>query len=145
MYLQGHTWLQAAALGGSTQFFWSRRDGHRASHYKHARGLVCLLLCFWATQCMCRDTEQRITNTLGALYVATLFLGIMNSIFVQPVISDERAVFYRERAAGMYAVEPWYLAMVRASASFAARIPAQTLVCSCIHTAEFRCGNICCS
>ena len=64
---------------------------------------------------VCRDTEQRITNTLGALYVATLFLGIMNSIFVQPVVSDERAVFYRERAAGMYSVEPWYLAMVSAS------------------------------
>lgn len=62
---------------------------------------------------MRRDTEQHITNTLGALYVATLFLGIMNSIFVQPVVSDERAVFYRERAAGMYSVEPWYLAMVR--------------------------------
>ena len=60
----------------------------------------------------CRDTEQRITNTLGALYVATLFLGILNSIFVQPVVSDERAVFYRECAAGMYSVEPWYLAMV---------------------------------
>lgn len=59
----------------------------------------------------------------------------MNSIFVQPVISDERAVFYRERAAGMYAVEPWYLAMVRASASYAA-IPAQLLVCSCIRADE---------
>ena len=64
---------------------------------------------------VCRDTEQSITNTLGALYVATLFLGIMNSIFVQPVVSDERAVFYRERAAGMYSVEPWYLAMVSQS------------------------------
>lgn len=66
---------------------------------------------------LCRSTEQQITNTLGALYVATLFLGILNSIFVQPVVSDERAVFYRERAAGMYSVEPWYLAMVRASSS----------------------------
>ena len=66
---------------------------------------------------MCRETEQQITNTLGALYVATLFLGILNSIFVQPVVSDERAVFYRERAAGMYSVEPWYLAMVRTSSS----------------------------
>ena len=36
----------------------------------------------------------------------------MNSIFVQPVVSEERAVLYRERAAGMYSVEPWYLAMV---------------------------------
>ena len=64
----------------------------------------------------------------------------MNSIFVQPVISDERAVFYRERAAGMYAVEPWYLAMVRSSASLAATVPAQTLVCSCVRAEESRCG-----
>ncbi len=94
---------------------------------------------------MCRDTEQRITNTLGALYIATLFLGIMNSIFVQPVISDERAVFYRERVAGMYAVEPWYLAMVRSSASFAARNPAQSVICSCVNAEESRRDELCCS
>ena len=39
-------------------------------------------------------------------------MGILNSIFVQPVVGDERSVFYRERAAGMYSVSPWYLAMV---------------------------------
>jgi ABC-type multidrug transport system ATPase subunit len=54
-------------------------------------------------------TQQEITNTLGALYTATLFLGIMNSIFVQPVFGDERTVFYREKAAGMYSVIPWYM------------------------------------
>ena len=36
----------------------------------------------------------------------------MNSIFVQPIFSNERAVFYRERAAGMYSVAPWYLGIV---------------------------------
>ena len=40
-------------------------------------------------------------------------MGILNSIFVQPVVSAERTVAYRERAAGMYSVAPWYLAMVR--------------------------------
>ena len=54
----------------------------------------------------------QVYNTLGALLTSTLFLGILNSIFVQPVVSDERAVFYRERAAGMYNVGPWYLALV---------------------------------
>ena len=49
---------------------------------------------------------------MGALLVASLFLGILNSVFVQPVIGSERQVFYRERAAGMYAVFPWYLGMV---------------------------------
>lgn len=52
------------------------------------------------------------------MYTATLFLGILNSIFVQPVVSEERAVLYRERAAGMYSVEPWYLAMVSPGCNF---------------------------
>lgn len=37
----------------------------------------------------------------------------MNSIVVQPVFAGERAVFYRERAAGMYAVLPFSLSLVR--------------------------------
>ena len=60
------------------------------------------------------DTETAIYSTMGALLVASLFLGILNSVFVQPVIGSERQVFYRERAAGMYAVFPWYLGMVSA-------------------------------
>lgn len=39
---------------------------------------------------------------MGAMYGATLFLGINNCSTVQPIISVERTVFYRERAAGMY-------------------------------------------
>lgn len=65
---------------------------------------------------VCIDAEivagLQVYNTLGALLTSTLFLGILNSIFVQPVVSAERAVFYRERAAGMYSVGPWYLALV---------------------------------
>jgi len=53
-------------------------------------------------------TETTIFNVLGCLYTACLFLGILNSVFVQPVISDERTVMYRERGAGMYSVMPWY-------------------------------------
>lgn len=49
----------------------------------------------------------------GALYAVTLFLGIYNSITVQPAIAVERAVFYRERSAYMYAVWPWCVAQVR--------------------------------
>ena len=68
--------------------------------------------CFWQLGGR-SDNEQGIYNTLGALLTSTLFLGILNSIFVQPVVSAERAVFYRERAAGMYSAGPWYLALVR--------------------------------
>ena len=49
---------------------------------------------------------------LGSLYTCCLFLGILNAIFVQPVMSDERAVMYRERGAGMYAIIPWYTGLV---------------------------------
>ena len=48
----------------------------------------------------CRSTQQDIFNVSGALYAATLFLGVSNSSSVQPVMSIERGVFYRERAAG---------------------------------------------
>ena len=42
--------------------------------------------------------------------------GVVNSIVVQPVFAGERAVCYRERAAGMYAVLPFSLSLVRAQA-----------------------------
>lgn len=49
-------------------------------------------------------------NILGALYLAVLFLGIINSRTVQPPASYERSVMYRERAAGMYNELPFALA-----------------------------------
>ncbi|XP_066366058.1 ABC transporter G family member 48 isoform X2 [Miscanthus floridulus] len=48
------------------------------------------------------DSQQDLYNLLGATYAATFFLGASNCITVQPVVSIERAVFYREKAAGMY-------------------------------------------
>ena len=44
--------------------------------------------------------------------------GVVNSIVVQPVFAGERAVCYRERAAGMYAVLPFSLSLVRAQTRF---------------------------
>uniref|UniRef100_A0A0D9VF54 ABC transporter domain-containing protein n=1 Tax=Leersia perrieri TaxID=77586 RepID=A0A0D9VF54_9ORYZ len=49
-----------------------------------------------------RDSQQDLYNLLGATYAAVLFIGGTNSLAVQPVLSIERAVFHRERAAGMY-------------------------------------------
>lgn len=49
----------------------------------------------------CRENGQDISNILGALYLAVLFLGIINSRTVQPPCAYERTVMYRERAAGM--------------------------------------------
>lgn len=39
---------------------------------------------------------------MGALHSACMFLGVSNASSVQPVVSIERTVFYREKAAGMY-------------------------------------------
>ena len=45
-------------------------------------------------------TQMGITNVLGALYASVIFLGIINSIVLQPIAAENRGVLYRERAAG---------------------------------------------
>ncbi|KAK7305391.1 hypothetical protein VNO77_43296 [Canavalia gladiata] len=49
-----------------------------------------------------RETIQQVYVIMGALFSACLFLGVNNASSVQPVVSIERTVFYREKAAGMY-------------------------------------------
>uniref|UniRef100_A0ACD5WG15 Uncharacterized protein n=2 Tax=Avena sativa TaxID=4498 RepID=A0ACD5WG15_AVESA len=48
------------------------------------------------------ELQQDFLNLLGATYAAVFFLGATNFITVQPIVSIERTVFYREKAAGMY-------------------------------------------
>ncbi|KAK3206522.1 hypothetical protein Dsin_020568 [Dipteronia sinensis] len=57
-----------------------------------------------------RDSTQALFMVMGALYSACLFLGVNNASSVQPIVSIERTVFYRERAAGMYAPSSYALA-----------------------------------
>ncbi|KAH9560799.1 hypothetical protein CY35_06G126700 [Sphagnum magellanicum] len=57
-----------------------------------------------------RGTQQDIFNVMGALYATVIFLGITNASTVQPIVAVERSVFYRERAAGMYAPMPYAIA-----------------------------------
>ncbi|XP_078168189.1 ABC transporter G family member 36-like isoform X6 [Carex rostrata] len=54
-----------------------------------------------------RTTQVDLLNSLGSMYTATLFLGIQNATTVKPIVSIERTVFYRERAAGMYSALPY--------------------------------------
>lgn len=49
---------------------------------------------------------------MGSIYAATLFIGVTNAGAVQPVVSVERFVSYRERAAGMYSALPFAFAQV---------------------------------
>lgn len=59
-----------------------------------------------------RGEQQDLLNLLGATYAAVLFLGANNASSVQTVVSIERTVFYRERAAGMYSELPYAFAQV---------------------------------
>ncbi|KGN47083.1 ABC transporter G family member 31 [Cucumis sativus] len=56
---------------------------------------------FWDVG-MRRNSTQELMVVMGALYSACLFLGVNNASSVQPIVSIERTVFYREKAAGMY-------------------------------------------
>ncbi|KAK7321500.1 hypothetical protein VNO77_32212 [Canavalia gladiata] len=49
-----------------------------------------------------RTSTQELFVVMGALYSACLFVGVNNASSVQPIVSIERTVFYREKAAGMY-------------------------------------------
>ena len=49
---------------------------------------------------------------MGSMFSSVSFLGTQNAGSVQPVVSVERAVFYRERAAGMYSAVPYAFAQV---------------------------------
>ncbi|RVW77075.1 Pleiotropic drug resistance protein 1 [Vitis vinifera] len=57
-----------------------------------------------------RTRQQDISNAMGSMYAAVLFLGFQNGQSVQPVVAVERTVFYRERAAGMYSAMPYAFA-----------------------------------
>ncbi|XP_008791552.1 ABC transporter G family member 42-like [Phoenix dactylifera] len=59
-----------------------------------------------------RDSANDLMIVIGAMFAAVLFVGINNCSTVQPIVSVERTVFYRERAAGMYSALPYALAQV---------------------------------
>ncbi|KAJ0718449.1 putative ABC-type Fe(3+) transporter [Helianthus annuus] len=56
--------------------------------------------------------QQDLMNMLGAMYAAVLFLGGTNTSSAQTIVSIERTVFYREKAAGMYSPLPYAFAQV---------------------------------
>ncbi|XWS53454.1 hypothetical protein CRYUN_Cryun10bG0002800 [Craigia yunnanensis] len=51
------------------------------------------------------DNQQDLFNVLGVMYSALIFFGINSCSTVQPFISMQRTVLYREMFAGMYT--PW--------------------------------------
>ncbi|KAL8091918.1 pleiotropic drug resistance protein 1-like [Apium graveolens] len=59
-----------------------------------------------------RGSQQDLFNSIGSMYSSVLFIGAQNASSVQPVVTVERTVFYRERAAGMYSSWSYALAQV---------------------------------
>lgn len=60
---------------------------------------------------------------MGSMYAAVFFLGVQLASSVQPVVSVERTVFYRERAAGLYSALPYAVGQVHHSKILAPSIP----------------------
>lgn len=52
-----------------------------------------------------------IQNRLGVLFFLLLFLSLM-ALSSLPIWRDERLLFYRERAAGLYGTPAYFLAVV---------------------------------
>lgn len=75
----------------------------------------CTLILFFIKQTTTfdRHKQQDLSNLMGAMYAAVLFLGGTNTSAVQSVVAIERTVFYRERAAGMYSPLPYAFAQVK--------------------------------
>ncbi|OMO66549.1 ABC-2 type transporter [Corchorus olitorius] len=67
---------------------------------------------YWRIGTKMSDASE-LTMVLGAMYVASMFLGVNNCQTAQPVVAIERSIFYRERAAGMYSALPYALAQVK--------------------------------
>ncbi|CAN8312242.1 unnamed protein product [Cochlearia groenlandica] len=59
-----------------------------------------------------RSNVQDLTMVIGAIYAAVMFMGVNNCSTVQPMVAVERTVFYREKAAGMYAATPYAISQV---------------------------------
>ncbi|KAH7684878.1 Xenobiotic-transporting ATPase protein [Dioscorea alata] len=59
-----------------------------------------------------RTSATDLKTIIGSMYASVLFIGINNCSTVQPIVSIERTVFYRERAAGMYSALPYAVAQV---------------------------------
>ncbi|KAL9460374.1 hypothetical protein AB3S75_003560 [Citrus x aurantiifolia] len=56
--------------------------------------------------------NQDLFNAMGSMYTAVFFVGAQYCSSVQPVVAVERAVFYREKGAGMYSGMPYAFAQV---------------------------------
>lgn len=91
--------------------YW-RNPPYTAVKYFYTTGIALLFgTMFWGVGRK-RDSQQDLFNAMGSMYASVIFMGVQNSGSVQPVVSVERTVFYRERAAHMYSPLPYALGQV---------------------------------
>ncbi|KAL3132996.1 hypothetical protein ABBQ38_006905 [Trebouxia sp. C0009 RCD-2024] len=106
----------------------------RTPEYNYIRALVTVILGFvlgtlyWKIGHK-RQSTQDVTSVVGAVNATTIFLGALYALNVLPVVSVERAVFYRERSAFFYHSLPFSLAQCTVEVPY---IFAQACVYSCI-------------
>ncbi|GLU22293.1 hypothetical protein SLE2022_383810 [Rubroshorea leprosula] len=91
--------------------YWRSPDYNLVRYFFTLASALLVGTIFWQVGTK-RDTSTDLTMIIGAMYAAVLFVGINNCGTVQPIVSIERTVFYRERAAGMYSALPYALAQV---------------------------------
>ncbi|KAF9596998.1 hypothetical protein IFM89_014712, partial [Coptis chinensis] len=98
--------------------FWKQHWSYwRNPRYNVIRFLMTIIigslfgLIFWSKGDQ-TSKQQDLLNLLGAMYAAVIFLGATTAASVQSVVTIERTVFYRERAAGLYSAFPYAVAQV---------------------------------
>ncbi|GKV27175.1 hypothetical protein SLEP1_g36377 [Rubroshorea leprosula] len=91
--------------------YWRSPDYNLVRYFFTLASALLVGTIFWQVGTK-RETSTDLTMIIGAMYAAVLFVGINNCGTVQPIVSIERTVFYRERAAGMYSALPYALAQV---------------------------------
>ncbi|KGN58035.1 hypothetical protein Csa_010583 [Cucumis sativus] len=91
--------------------YWRSPDYNLVRYFFTLAAALMIGTVFWKVGTK-RDSSTDLTMIIGAMYAAVLFVGINNCQTVQPIVSVERTVFYRERAAGMYSAFPYALAQV---------------------------------
>ena len=73
-----------------------------------------------------------VLTIMGALYSSVIFGGVPNLMMVMSVVFEERVVYYREKAAGMYSPLAFAVAQVRSLRS-------QFMLCS-LHDLRAACA-----
>ncbi|WZZ57647.1 hypothetical protein YC2023_057754 [Brassica napus] len=105
-------WTQCMASLWKQHWSYWRNPPYTAVRFLFTIGIALMFgTMFWDLGGKTR-TQQDLSNAMGSMYTAVLFLGLQNAASVQPVVNVERTVFYREQAAGMYSAMPYAFAQV---------------------------------